>query len=153
MPATSRWNPHITVAAVIESGGRYLMVEEDIDGRAVLNQPAGHLEEGEGLVDAVIRETLEETAGRFVPEAVVGIYRWRAPRQGVTFLRVCFTGHCTGFEAGRALDEGVIGTVWLSRGELAGAAGRLRSPLVQRCIDDHAAGRRYPLQLLSDVPD
>ena len=150
MQTDRQWHPHVTVAAVIERDGRYLLVEERIAGRMVINQPAGHLEEGETLIDAVVREALEETAGHFVPESVVGVYRWTAP-DGATFLRACFAGRCTGFDAERSLDAGIVGTVWLTRDELVRARDRLRSPLVLRCIDDYAAGVRYPLRLICEV--
>lgn len=151
MQTDRHWHPHVTVAALVERRGRFLLVEEQIEGRSVFNQPAGHLEQGEGLIDAVVRETLEETAGDFVPEAVVGVYRWVAPHSGATFLRLCFSGRCAGFDAQRPLDAGITGTAWLTRDELAQAGERLRSPLVLRCIDDYIAGARYPLQIIGDL--
>ena len=125
------------------------MVEEEADGQTVINQPAGHLESGESLVAATIRETLEETAWRLTPTALTGIYRWRHPDKGITFLRFCFTGEVDGHDPGRALDDGILGTHWLSREELA--ARQLRSPMVLRCVDDYLAGRRYPLELCRDL--
>lgn len=145
------WIPHITVGAVIERNGRFLMVQERVNGVTVYNQPAGHLDEGESLIEAVIRETLEETTGHFVPDAVVGIYRWTAPDSGVTFLRTCFTGQCREFDADRALDPGILRTAWMDRGELANMQNLLRSPMVLRCIDDYLKGIRYPLNLLTDL--
>lgn len=144
-----RWTPHATVAAVIESGGRFLLVEELIDGDLVLNQPAGHLEPGESLLDAVIREVREETARDFRPEGLVGIYRWQKPGTDEVFLRVCFHGAVGDAAPGQALDEGVVAARWHAPAELAGR--RLRSPLVPRAIDDYLAGARHPLALLREL--
>lgn len=144
------WTPHVTVAAVIEDAGRYLLVEEQ-GGGVVYNQPAGHVEPGEGLIEAVIRETREETAWGFRPTALVGVYRWVHPDSDTTYLRFCFTGECYDHDPHRQLDTGIIRTWWLSREELDEIAGRLRSPLVTRCIDDYRLGRRYPLELYADV--
>jgi 8-oxo-dGTP pyrophosphatase MutT (NUDIX family) len=141
----------MTVAAVVEREGRFLLVEELIDGQLVLNQPAGHVEDRESLLAAVMRETLEETAWEFQPEAVVGVYRWRHPDNQETFIRVCFSGIALRQQAGRTLDEGISGTVWLNPEELVRQTHRHRSPLVQRCVLDYLHGRRYPLQLLQDV--
>jgi 8-oxo-dGTP pyrophosphatase MutT (NUDIX family) len=146
------WNPHVTVAAVIERNGRFLIVEEVSNGQLVYNQPAGHLDEGESLITAAVRETLEETAWSFTPDALVGIYRWRNPGSNNTYLRVCFTGQCTTHDPNQTLDEGIVRALWLSRAELC-ASGRLRSPMVLRCIDDYLAGSRYPLSLLSDLDE
>jgi len=144
------WKPHVTVAAVVERNSRFLIVEEVSDGQLVYNQPAGHLDEGESLIKAAVRETLEETAWSFTPEALVGIYRWHNPDNNSTYLRVCFTGQCTIHDPNQRLDAGIVRAEWLSRAELS-ASGRLRSPLVLRCIDDYLAGIRYPLNLLSDL--
>ncbi len=146
-----RWRPHVTVAALVEREGKFLMVEESIDGKTVLNQPAGHLEEGESLIDAVIRETREETAWKFIPEALTGIYRWTHPHNGETFLRHCFTGAVCEHAPGQALDEGIIRSRWLDRDELD-QQQNLRSPLVLQCIDDYLSGRRYPLDLIKALP-
>jgi ADP-ribose pyrophosphatase YjhB (NUDIX family) len=143
------WKPHVTVAAVVEREGRFLMVEERINGEIIYNQPAGHLEENESLVDATIREVLEETACRFTPEALVGFYRWRNPRSGVTFIRVALTGHCSEPEPGRTLDQGIVAARWFTREEIGGLL--VRSPMVLRCIDDYLAGARHPLSLLVDM--
>jgi ADP-ribose pyrophosphatase YjhB (NUDIX family) len=140
---TARTAPALTVAAVIERGGRFLMVEEMIRGQCVLNQPAGHVEQGETLPDAVIRETLEETAWQFAPEAVTGIYLWQAAPATRRFLRVVFTGRCGAHDPERALDRGIIRTLWLSREQLlAQPTTALRSPMVLRSIDDYLAGHR-----------
>lgn len=142
------WKPDVTVAAVIERSGRFLLVEERIRGQLVLNQPAGHLEDGETLLDAVIRETLEETAWQFTPEALLGIYQWRSPR-GHTTMRFAFTGSVQGYDAARPLDAPIVTTHWLAREEIAQRSARLRTPLVLRCIEDYLSGRRLPLDSLS----
>ena len=142
------WKPDVTVAAVIERSGRFLLVEERIRGRLVLNQPAGHLEDGEALVDAVVRETLEETAWEFTPESLLGIYQWRSSR-GHTTLRFAFTGSVQGYDAHRPLDPPIVTTHWFAREEIARRAARLRTPLVLRCIEDYLAGRRLPLDALT----
>lgn len=137
--------PEITVAAIVERHGRFLIVEERIRNRRVFNQPAGHVEDCETLVDAVSRETLEETAWRFRPRALLGTYLWRNPANGVATMRFAFIGDVVDFDSTRALDDGIVGTHWLTRSELIGRASRLRSPLVIRCIDDYLAGQRLPL--------
>ncbi|MEW5864470.1 MAG: NUDIX hydrolase [Pseudomonadota bacterium] len=143
------WRPSVTVAAVIERDGRFLLVEEIANGRRVLNQPAGHLDPGESLLEAVVREVLEETAHRFTPTALVGVYRWRYDKEDVTYLRFCFTGTVSDFDPGRALDTGIVALHWLTREELREKSAMHRSPLVQRCVDDHLAGRHFPLEVLS----
>ncbi|MDF1529183.1 MAG: NUDIX hydrolase [Sedimenticola sp.] len=146
------WTPHTTVAAVIENAGRFLMIEEmSSSGEAVINQPAGHLEEAETLLDAVIRETREETAWGFTPMSLIGIYRWQVPPAEATYLRFCFYGDCHDHQPELPLDEGIIRTLWLTRDELAEHAERLRSPMVLHCIDDYLTGCRYPLDLLNDL--
>lgn len=145
------WKPHVTVAAVIERKGRFLLVEERVKGRTVYNQPAGHLESGESLAEAVIRETLEETTRAFAPDAVTGVYRWTIPDDAVTYLRVCFAGSCSDPDPSRPLDEGIVATHWFGPEELAARREQLRSPLVMACIEDYLAGKRYPLSLLTDV--
>lgn len=137
------------MAGVIEREGKFLLVEEAINGEILFNQPAGHLEEGEGLVEATVREVLEETARHFHPEAVVGLYRWRNPANGVTFLRVALTGSCSEPEPGRRLDDGIVAARWFRREEIV--ALRTRSPMVLRCVDDYLSGARYPLSLLVDL--
>jgi 8-oxo-dGTP pyrophosphatase MutT (NUDIX family) len=137
--------PEITVAAITEADGRFLVVEEWINQRLVFNQPAGHVESGESLLTAVIREVREETAWRFEPESLIGVYRWRSPESGVTTLRFAFCGAVDDHREGQPLDHGIIGTHWLSRAELQARERRLRSPLVMRCIDDYLNGKREPL--------
>jgi 8-oxo-dGTP pyrophosphatase MutT (NUDIX family) len=142
------WKPHLTVATVVERHGRFLMVEEDIDGERVINQPAGHLEAGESLLEAAVRETLEETAWHVRPTALVAIYRWRSPA-GTTFIRVTFAADGLHQEPDRRLDAGIHRALWLTAQEVHEA--RIRSPMVSRCIDDHEGGSRYPLALLQDL--
>jgi 8-oxo-dGTP pyrophosphatase MutT (NUDIX family) len=146
-----RWTPRVSVAAIVERDGRFLVVEERIEGRDVLNQPAGHLEDGESLLAAAVRETLEETAWHFLPEGLTGIYRYRAAGRGLTFLRFCFYGTVTGHEPQRTLDAEIQRVTWVSRDELARHRDKLRTPMVLRCIDDYLAGARYPLALLTDL--
>lgn len=145
------WKPNVTVAAVVERDGRFLLVEEEADGRLVLNQPAGHLDEGESLLAACVRETLEETAWHFVPEALLGVYRWPHPAKDVTYLRFAFTGRLLYQEPERRLDHGIARVLWLTRAQAAREAHRHRSPQVLRCMDDYLAGERYPLSLLKDL--
>jgi 8-oxo-dGTP pyrophosphatase MutT (NUDIX family) len=145
------FRPDVTVAAIVEREGRFLVVEERAARRIVINQPAGHLERGEDLVQAAIRETLEETAYRLTPEAVTGIYLWRHPAIDRTFLRVAFCGSVDGPDASLELDRCILRTHWMTRAQLAGRPERLRSPLVLRCIDDYLEGRRHPLSLLATL--
>lgn len=145
------WSPHVTVAAIVERQGRFLMVEERTSDGIRLNQPAGHLEAGESLLQAVVRETLEETGQRFQPRHLVGVYRWRVPSRGLTYLRFCFAGDSGGSVPGQTLDPEILATHWLSREQLTARCAELRSPLVLRCIDDWRAGLRHPLELLHEV--
>jgi ADP-ribose pyrophosphatase YjhB (NUDIX family) len=142
------WKPNVTVAAVVERDGRFLLVEEETERGRLYNQPAGHLDPGESLVHAVGRETLEETAYTFTPTGLLGIYQYHSGADGVTYLRFAFTGEVAAHDAQRALDHGIIRAAWLTPQEIRRESGRHRSPLVMRCIDDYLAGRRYPLDLL-----
>ncbi len=144
------WTPHTTVAAIVERDQHYLMVEERINGQLMLNQPAGHLEDNESLIDAVIRETREESAWRFHPQALVKIYRWRHP-QGHTYLRFAFVGHVDEHHPEQALDTGIQRALWLTHDEIAAQSSRLRSPLVLQCIDDYKNGSQLPLDTLADI--
>ena len=146
------WKPSITVAAIVETGRRFLLVEERIRGHCVYNQPAGRVDGAETLLAAVVRETLEETAWHFEPEWLLGIYPWRSPTTLRTTLRFAFTGRVHAHEPDRPLDTPVIATHWLRREELLQPARRLRTPLVLRCIDDYLAGRRLPLTAINDPP-
>jgi phosphatase NudJ len=150
---SERWKPSVTVAAVIEQHGRYLLVEEQTADGLRLNNPAGHLDPGESLLDAVARETLEETAYPFQPEALVGIYLARLPKPDgdVTYLRFAFAGR-VGDLTSRRLDDGIVRTLWLTPDEVRASAERHRSPLVLQCVEDHLAGRRHSLDLLQTHP-
>ncbi len=145
-------NLHVTVAAVIEQNDRFLLVEESIQGQVMYNQPAGHLEEDETLYEAVIRETLEETAGYFKPSHVTGIYQWTQPESRQTFMRISFSGELNGFAQDYQLDEGIIQPVWLTLDEIKQRRDQLRSPLVIQCIQDYQQGQRYPLDLIKHIP-
>ena len=150
------WKPNATGAAVVERDGRFLLVEEETVDGLRLNQPAGHLEPGESLLQAVVREALEETACRVEPQALVGIYmtRFERPAQGidVTFLRFAFACRLLAEEPGRALDREIVRTTWRSADELRAAGTRHRSPLVMRTVDDWLAGRRFPFELIHTDP-
>ena len=145
---SKRWKPNVTVAAVVQRDGKFLLVEEETESGLAFNQPAGHLEQGEALVDAVVREALEETAYHFKPTHLVGIYNWQHPTKDVTYLRFAFAGELRGWEAERKLDEGIVAARWLTLGEVKATQARHRSPLILRCIEDLLAGKRYPLDLL-----
>ena len=146
----SAWKPpSVTVAAVIERQGRFLFVQERIDGRLVLNQPAGHLDPGESLVEACRREVLEETAHRFEPTALVGIYRWYYAPKDVTFLRFCFRGKIGASDSSRKLDHEIVALHWLTPDELERRRTEHRSPLVQKCVEDFLAGSNVPLEVFS----
>jgi phosphatase NudJ len=151
-----RWKPSVTVAAVIEKDGRYLMIEEMTRDGLRINNPAGGLEPGESPVDGAVREALEETACHFTPEALLGIYMARNPDSergpGVTYLRFAFCGSAGDPVPGRALDSPVVRTLWMTFDEIAAAGERLRGPLVLQCIADHRAGRRLPLDTVYTHP-
>jgi 8-oxo-dGTP pyrophosphatase MutT (NUDIX family) len=149
------WLPHVTVAAIVERDGRFLVVEEHTANGLRLNQPAGHLEAGETLLQAVIRETLEETAHPFAPEALVGMYMTHFERPGddcvtagVTYLRFTYCGTSGAPDAARALDPDIVRTRWMSADELRACPERHRTPLVMQCVDDYLAGRRFPLDFV-----
>jgi ADP-ribose pyrophosphatase YjhB (NUDIX family) len=147
------WKPHVTVAAIIEQDGRFLLVEEETANGLALNQPAGHLEAGETLIEAAIREVKEETAWVFEPEAVIGMQLWRRDPESPSFLRVCFSGSAHSHDPQLALDDGIVATHWLTREQVAAQSHRLRSPLVLICIDDALSGVRYPLSMLQSFLD
>ncbi len=144
------WKPHVTVAAVLEQGGRFLLVEENTSDGILFNQPAGHLESGESIVAAAIRETLEESAYHFVPDALIGIYQWHQAAYDRSYLRFAFSGEITGHEPERTLDEGIIRAVWQTPDEMLANRFLHRSPLVYDCVADYLRGARYPLSLLRD---
>ena len=147
-----RWKPNVTVAAIIERDGRFLLVEEHTADGLRLNNPAGHLDCGETPQQACAREALEETAHRFTPTALVGVYLARTRRdhadEDVTYLRFAFSGELGARETDRALDTGIVRTLWMTPDEVRASAARYRSPLVMQCIEDYLAGRRYPLSLI-----
>lgn len=147
------WKPHVTVAAIIERDQHFLVVEEHTDHGHAFNQPAGHLEAGESLLDAVKREVREETARDFEPEALVAVQLWRKSEQHPQFLRFCFTGSVSGQHMDRQLDSDIIATHWLTRNQLAANPDTLRSPLVLLSIDAYLAGQRHPLSLLQTFLD
>ena len=151
--AGPRWKPNVTVAAVIERGGRFLLVEEQTADGLRLNTPAGHLDPGESPAEGCARETLEETAHHFTPTALIGVYMARsrptAERgEDTTYMRFAFTGTLGAFEEGRPLDEGIVRTVWMTVDEIRASVARHRSSLLLQCIEDHLAGRRHPLDLI-----
>ena len=151
-----RWKPSVTVAAVIERDGRYLLVEEHTPEGLKLNNPAGHLDPGESPQQGVAREALEETARVFTPDCLIGVYlsRFRRParNEDVTYLRLAFGGTVGEPDPGRALDAGIVRTLWMTLAELRACRARHRSALVLRCIEDHAAGVRYPLGVITTEP-
>lgn len=146
------WKPHATVAAIVERNGQFLMVEEEADGLVVYNQPAGHLDPDESIIHAAVRETHEETAWQFHPEAIVGIYLWDQPGTESSFLRFAFCGTVSDHDESQDLDTGILRAVWLTREELLAMPEKIRSPMVISCIDDYLAGKRYPLDILRDEP-
>ncbi len=146
--AAPLWKPNVTVAVVVERTGKFLLVEEETERGLLFNQPAGHLESGESLVEAVIRETLEETAYHFIPRALLGVYQYKSSPE-ITYLRFAFIGEITGHDANRKLDAGIVRAAWLSSDEVHASSAHHRTPLVLRCIDDYLAGRRFALELIT----
>jgi len=150
---SERWKPNVTVAAVIERQGRYLLVEEETADGLRLNTPAGHLDPGESPAEGCVRETLEETAHHFTPTALVGIYLARSRRpEDVTYMRFAFTGTLGDFDSTRPLDHGIVRTLWMTIDEIRASTARHRSPLLLQGIEDHLAGKRYPLELVRVDP-
>jgi NADH pyrophosphatase NudC (nudix superfamily) len=147
------WKPHVTVAAVIEQDQRFLFVEEETLSGLQFNQPAGHLEAGEDLITAIKREVLEESAWQFEPEYIISVQLWRKNPDSPSFVRICFAGHCHSYNPTQQLDEGIVGTHWLTRDEIEAERHRLRSPLVLISIDEYLSGQRYPLSLLKSFID
>jgi 8-oxo-dGTP pyrophosphatase MutT (NUDIX family) len=143
--------PAITVAAVVERDGRFLLVEEETRAGRKLNQPAGHLESGESISAGAARETLEETGWRVNPTHLVGIYTWSAGDNGSTFVRFAFAAAAEAHDDARPLDHGIVQALWLSYEELVARRAEHRSPLVLRCVDDFRAGRRWPTALITDL--
>jgi 8-oxo-dGTP pyrophosphatase MutT (NUDIX family) len=157
---TDIWKPSVTVAGIIEKDGKYLLVEEHTPNGLMFNNPAGHLDPGESLVQACVREVLEETAFDFTPTALVGVYLSRflkqasadEPAQDITYLRFAFTGELGAHAAVRALDVGIVRTLWMSIDEMQATQARHRSRLLLRCAQDHAAGQRFPLETVYTDP-
>lgn len=147
------WKPHVTVASVVEQAGRFLLVEEVVEGRRCYNQPAGHWEPGETLLDAVVRETLEETGYDFRPEYLIGVYHWEHPGKDLTYLRFSFGGSIGAQRPNYPLDEGIIGPVWMTVEEVVAQSPQHRNVMVQRCINDYQAKKRYPLDILHGLTD
>lgn len=153
---SERWNPSVTVAAIVEKDGRYLLIEEHTLEGLRLNNPAGHLDPGESLIEACARECLEETAHPFKPKQLVGVYQSRfqraakngKPAQEITYVRFAFSGDISSRIAGQALDDGIVRVIWMSLAEVRASAALHRSPLVLKCIEDHAKGQRFPLDLI-----
>jgi len=142
------WTPHATVAAIVEDHeGRFLLVEERSAGRIVFNQPAGHIEEDESPLDALRRETLEETGWQVEPQHFLGVYTYKAPANGVTYFRFCYAARAVRRVTDQ-LDTGIIAAHWLPLEEIWKLGDRLRSPLVLECIEDYRNGRRYPLDVV-----
>ena len=143
--------PVVTVATLVMREGAFLCVEEETRRGIKFNQPAGHLEAGESLPAAAVRETLEETGYHVVPTALVGIYRWHAPGSASTFIRFAFAADVASHDAARALDRGIVRAVWLDHEALLACRADHRSPLVLRCIDDFRSGQRLPLSVLTEI--
>jgi 8-oxo-dGTP pyrophosphatase MutT (NUDIX family) len=146
-----QWMPHATVAAIVEQNGQFLLVEEETERGNRFNQPAGHLEDNETLLEAVMRETLEETAYTFKPESLLGIYHWKHDHNDTTYLRFAFIGNVSNHQPDLALDDGIIRAVWMSIEEIRSKAMLMRSPQVLTCIEDYLNGRRYPLSVLTHL--
>lgn len=149
------WKPNLTVAAIVEKDGKFLLVEEVAQNQdIVLNQPAGHVELGETILQAVVRETLEETAYDFLPEALVGAYYWYSKSLNFTCIRFTFTGQLIGYHPERSLDKGIIRTLWYTKEQIFEETHRHRSPIVANCMEDYLKGKRYPLEFINTIfPD
>jgi ADP-ribose pyrophosphatase YjhB (NUDIX family) len=151
-----RWKPSVTVAAIIERDGRFMLVEEHTAEGLKLNNPAGHLDPGESLADGCAREALEETTHHFTPTALVGVYMSRMQREStgedVTYLRFAFCGDLGDVQAGATLDHGIVRTLWMTPEEIRDSAARHRSPLLLRCLQDYLAGQRWPLSMVHTDP-
>jgi 8-oxo-dGTP pyrophosphatase MutT (NUDIX family) len=146
-----QWMPHATVAAIVEDNGKFLLVEETTDRGNRFNQPAGHLEDNESLIEAVVRETLEETAYTFNPEALLGIYHWKHEHNDTTYLRFAYIGSVTNHQPNLALDEGIIRAVWMTIDEIRSNAALMRSPQVLTCIEDYLNGQQFPLSVVTHL--
>lgn len=145
------WKPNTTVAAIIEQDGKFLLVEEETADGIRLNQPAGHLENGETLLQGVIREAREETAYEFMPEKLLGIYHWRHPGKDITYLRFAFIGKALRHNPAQKLDDGIIRAVWMNMNEIRATKAIHRSPQVLTCVEDYLAGKSYPLNVVTHL--
>ncbi len=152
-PSTEIWRPHVTVACVVADGDRYLMVEEMVNGRLAYNQPAGHLDDGESVSAAALRETLEETGWTVQLQHLIGVHQWRSTEHGDAVIRFSFAARGVSHDPQHPLDTDIVRALWLTRGEIAALGERLRSPLVLLSIDAWLAGRRLPLDALDYLPD
>ena len=147
----TQWKPHATVAAIVEQNGLFLLVEEVTERGNRFNQPAGHLEDNETITEAVIRETLEETAYTFTPQALLGIYHWKHEHNDTTYLRFAFIGEANNHQPNLALDDGIIRAVWMSVEEIRAQKHLMRSPQVITCIEDYLSGQRFPLNVITHL--
>ena len=145
------WKPHTTVAAIVEQQGRFLLVEEETADGIRLNQPAGHVENGESLLEAAVRETREETAYRFTPQSLLGIYHWRHPLKDITYLRFAFIGQVDDHQADLALDDGIIRALWMTADEIRATKAQHRSPQVLTCVEHYLAGQHFPLNAITHL--
>lgn len=146
-----QWKPNTTVAAIVEQNGKFLMVEEETAEGVRINQPAGHLEQGETFIQAVIRETNEETAYDFTPESLLGIYHWQRPSKDITYLRFAFIGKVGAHHPMQKLDDGILRAVWMSLDEIRASQAIHRSPQVLKCVEDYLAGKSYPLEVVKHL--
>lgn len=146
-----QWMPHATVAAIVQENGKFLLVEEITDRGNRFNQPAGHLEDNETLIEAVIRETLEETAYTFAPESLLGIYHWKHEHNDTTYLRFAYIGSVSNHQPNLRLDEGIIRAVWMTAEEIRNKASLMRSPQVLTCIEDYLSGQQFPLTAVTHL--
>ena len=147
----SVWLPHVVVAAIVEREGRFLLVEEETAEGMRLNQPAGHWERNETLLQAVVREALEETAHHVEPIALLGSYTTSNLVRDITYLRFAYVCKVTGFDPDYQLDDGIVRAVWLTAEEIANSAIPHRSPLVMRCVQDYLSGQRFPLSFVTHL--
>lgn len=146
---STQWKPNVTVAAIIEQDGKFLLVEEETNRGNRYNQPAGHLEDNETILEAVTRETIEESAYEFTPESLVGIYHWKHPLNQISYLRFAFAGKLGAHYPEQKLDQGIVRAVWMTVDEIREKQALTRSPQVLMCVEDYLAGKRYPLDALT----
>lgn len=153
MNAPRVWMPHITVATVVERNGRFLLIEEEVNGDTVINQPAGHWEAGETFAEAAVRETLEETGWKVEITGLVGIYEYKPHELDYAFVRFAFAAKPIEHDTGRKLDEGIRRWFWMDQNELRQEIYRHRSPMVQQCVEDYWTVKRWPLSLVNHLTD